>query len=720
MKYGFLNTTTCIFLSIWCSGASAQEPVSTTHQSETTKTEDAKSVGKVTITGNEAGDQSATKRLVGREEILRGRESNLLDTMRRLPGISIDAITGLPRLKGIGSGFTQILVDGLTPPLGFRLDAVDPNSIERIEIIDSANGEFASSGVAGTINIVMRKRMRKSDQNASFEAVISNRTSANASATVSTATAGGLQSTSTVSFFQNDSVTGSSILESFSGSPEPKLISQSKYIRNPIATLISRVSLVRESGSTLSFDANLLGAKYDQEVHADFRASTVPSVMTRDTLSATVNSAFFDLAYVGAGSSGPVWTVNLRPNVHVSDGQTDYLYGVSPAASHVERDGHNRTVQKSLEFQVTRSWRPGRSTTIKAGYTGKALHEKERWRSVEFDLESGGSRRDDFDGTQRVTDNAIFVSTSSQIISNLYVDTGLRATSHTATVGLNGARIAETSSTKIAPSFALKFTPNWIDGASITLALSRNFQYPTMQQLIPRRRQVISEENSALYPIAVGNPRLRIARTDGLDVGFEWQSDGGEFAAWKAFYRRGADAHLLSTKIDPESVWISEPINWDRSTAYGISADTRISIPTRGNIADRLYISGSLGISRHRFVGFPDSIETVAGTTPVTLSAGIQWLPSTGTSLSLNYSNQSSVWQRDALNQVSFRSSSQFLTLVASRDLTRRLSSTLTVQLREPRPYTSHSLLIDPQPWMERYYAIEASNLVKFRMVYKF
>ena len=60
-------------------------------------------------------NSTASKIVIGREELLRFGDGNLADLMRRLPGVTP---TGRPgrgggvAMRGMGGGFTQILVNG--------------------------------------------------------------------------------------------------------------------------------------------------------------------------------------------------------------------------------------------------------------------------------------------------------------------------------------------------------------------------------------------------------------------------------------------------------------------------------------------------------------------------------------------------------------------------------------------------------------------------------
>jgi iron complex outermembrane receptor protein len=103
---------------------------------------------------------SFAKQIYGREELDRYGDTNALDVMRRLPGVNVDS--GGPRMRGLGAGYTQILINGDPAPPGFNLDQLSPSQIERIEVIKAATAEQSSQAVAGSINVILKETSRRS------------------------------------------------------------------------------------------------------------------------------------------------------------------------------------------------------------------------------------------------------------------------------------------------------------------------------------------------------------------------------------------------------------------------------------------------------------------------------------------------------------------------------------------------------------------------------
>ena len=133
---------------------------------------------RVNVTGsrdeNEQRRQStAAKIVVGREEIEKYGDGTVGELLRRLPGVTVPGAPGrggAPRMRGLGSGYTQILLDGQRVPPGFSIESLEPEQVERIEIYRAPTAETGARAIAGNINIITREgyRRRVNDVRAGF------------------------------------------------------------------------------------------------------------------------------------------------------------------------------------------------------------------------------------------------------------------------------------------------------------------------------------------------------------------------------------------------------------------------------------------------------------------------------------------------------------------------------------------------------------------------
>ncbi len=125
----------------------------------------------VEITGNVQPDSTDERRratasriVYGREELDRMGDATLGEVLKRLPGVTIGGAPGRGgqiSMRGMGGGYTQILLDGQRMAPGFSLDSIAPEQIERIEIMRAPVAEFGARAIAGTINVITRSDFKR-------------------------------------------------------------------------------------------------------------------------------------------------------------------------------------------------------------------------------------------------------------------------------------------------------------------------------------------------------------------------------------------------------------------------------------------------------------------------------------------------------------------------------------------------------------------------------
>jgi outer membrane receptor for ferrienterochelin and colicins len=94
----------------------------------------------------------------GREELDKYGDTNVGDVLKRLPGVSMQG--NAPRMRGLGAGYTLILINGDPAPPGFQFDQLNPAQVERIEVSRGGTADRSAQAVAGTINIILKDAPR--------------------------------------------------------------------------------------------------------------------------------------------------------------------------------------------------------------------------------------------------------------------------------------------------------------------------------------------------------------------------------------------------------------------------------------------------------------------------------------------------------------------------------------------------------------------------------
>lgn len=89
------------------------------------------------------------------------------DQLSRVPGVAFTSDIGerdAPQMRGLGEGFTQVLVNGRPIPGAGNdrtvfVDRIPAEIIDRIEIVRSPTANIDSQGIGGTINIILKDGM---------------------------------------------------------------------------------------------------------------------------------------------------------------------------------------------------------------------------------------------------------------------------------------------------------------------------------------------------------------------------------------------------------------------------------------------------------------------------------------------------------------------------------------------------------------------------------
>ena len=111
------------------------------------------------------------------------KTTSLADVLQSVPGVFVEQQQGpggmsLIRIRGLGSEYTQILIDGLpvrdaSDPQGSAVEFMNDmlvENIERIEVVRGASSTlYGSDSVGGTINIITKKGAPTPEMFASFE-----------------------------------------------------------------------------------------------------------------------------------------------------------------------------------------------------------------------------------------------------------------------------------------------------------------------------------------------------------------------------------------------------------------------------------------------------------------------------------------------------------------------------------------------------------------------
>lgn len=114
-----------------------------------------------------ARQEAAARTIVSNAELVKFGDNNILDAMRRVPGVQVN--NNKIQLLGMNANYTQVLIDG-EPPRGVNVEDIPMAMIDRIEIYRTANAQFSTQAVGGTVNIILKRASSNSQQSIKLSA----------------------------------------------------------------------------------------------------------------------------------------------------------------------------------------------------------------------------------------------------------------------------------------------------------------------------------------------------------------------------------------------------------------------------------------------------------------------------------------------------------------------------------------------------------------------
>src|SRR5450830_1878455 len=560
-------------------------------------------------------NDTATKIVVSQEEILKNGDTTVGEVLKRLPGITIGGVQGRGgdiRMRGLGSGYTQILLNGEPAPPGFSLDSISPDMIERIEIMRAATAEYSTHAIGGAVTYAKFERpseivtegydakgvqtlLRHSDEGSRghFEAF-------NVSPRVNWTLGPG------------DVITSQSFvnINRFRGDNTERVDTLIGFAPRYQATRVQIESDSELLRSDLSWNRRLAeGAKMELKagVNYNHRETNAPSQQYGDSagnallLNRTINSGATDKGITASGK-----------------------YSTPIFEGHALATGFDGAFSKRNEDRIQRETSP---------QPGLAVNDDQV-----------------FDATVRRL--ALFAQDEWTIDPRLSMYFGLRWEGiETRSEGLNYAAIDNKSSVW-SPLFQTLWKIPGSKADQLRLGLTRTYKAPNVGSLIPRRFS--SNNNTATSPDFQGNPKLKPELAWGLDLAFEHYLEGGGLLTASTYARRIEDITRNQVSLI-NGLWVSQPTNAGIAKTYGIELEAKLPVRTIWKTAPNVDLRANAARNWSRLEAVPGPDNRLDSQTPFSGTVGADWkLDKLPLTLGGSYSFQNGGPVRISLNQYAY------------------------------------------------------------------
>ncbi len=609
---------------------------------------------------------TAAKIVVTREDIEQYGDLSLSEVLKRLPSVTVGGRPGRGgqiRMRGMGNGYTQILIDGDRMPPGFSIDQLAPDQIERIEILRAPTAETGARAIAGTINIVLREPLRQRGDDLRL-GLSSERHGLRPNASWSRSDVLGETGTWNLNlsasavdqstFNHNDTVTTD--LASGAVTLNPHRETQQHEQRNS-ANLNGRVQWQLGGGDLFSIQP-FVALSQGRSQFTGQLTQTVGTAPYDDSASLSHSrSANARLALQGRKRLGEGTRLELRGQIGGFQSDSDSLLTETRRATTVPV-----LTQRSETSIRDRSW----------SLNGKLSHSLFDQHSLVAGLEGEGVRRDetglqraeasnaaasgqptavDVDGdlqasTQRV---AAYLQDEWEPSPSVSAYAGLRWESiRTRSAGSANTTVSSVSNTGrvLTPLAHAVWRFNAPARDQLRLSLTRSYRPPTLGNLVALPRfnttDPVPGANTAITADRAGNPDLRPELARGVDLALEHYLPGGGVLSVSAFSRHINDLIRNVTALETVSWangprWVSRPRNIGDADTRGIELDARFRLeewladaaspalaPTS---VPAISLRGNLGVYRSKVSGIAGPDNRIDQQPKLSLNVGGDWRP---------------------------------------------------------------------------------------------
>ena len=526
----------------------------------------------------------------GRDELDKYGDTSVSDVLKRLPGVNMQG--GNPRLRGLGAGYTLVLINGEPAPPGFSLDNLTPGQVERIELTRGPSAEHSAQAVAGTLNIILREaprtRQRELGVRIGYQAI---RPTVSASGSWGDRAGdgpGALSYTVPVAIYQWRGQADTARLQQsldVNGGPQRLSVPGTDIYWGGGFNIGPRLTWKLGGADTLTWQT------FAQRHRFNNRGSAATEVL-QGAPPLSVNDHSVSGGYWQMARSGLQWAMKgeggarleVKAGVQASSSRshsrTDGLNTAGVATLVRDTDGHN--VDRSLTTGGKYSRPLGEAHTLALGWDAERRSRTEQRRIVE----NGADLLPGFEGLPfeaELTRGALFIQDEWEVAPRWSTYLGLRA-ERIATTSSGYAEPAHSSSQVVTPIWHVSHKLSATGRDLVRASLTRSYKAPELTQLSSRpsinTAYPVTGGNTELSPDSVGNPALKPELATGLDIAVEKYLAQGGLISVGGFVRQ-IDGTIRNQTRQQTVPWadgpryVSRPVNLARARSVGLELELK-------------------------------------------------------------------------------------------------------------------------------------------------
>jgi len=556
-------------------------------------------MGRVEIKSNRDNDMeerrqsTAAKIVIGREELDKQGDSTLGEVLKRLPGVTIQGAPGRGgaiRMRGLGGGYTQILMDGQRVPPGFSIESLTPEMVEKVEILRAPTAETGARAIAGTINIVLREGVRTNPDDlklgSSFEH--GHRSDAvNWVHNLKTEPLNGTLTVSAMNSWRPDESTA--ITDSEVQAMDTMLPWTSHRVRNTLSlghregmNANARLMWRGEEGRSMILMPFVVYSENSSVGHIDLTdAKTIngmPQALVTDSANSVTQSRFVLTRLNGQWNQR--FSADSRFEFKFGLGEAHFSNRFSQVA--VGNTGLLNTLQESQNFKdLSQSWNGKLTQVIGGGHQVVSGTELEGVRRSEV---ANAEVTDDVGNIRARTQRwAAYTQDEWNINPNWSAHAGIRYES-ILTEGNNEEGQKSNKSSVLTPLFHAVWKPLPESRDQIRMSLTKSYKSPTLNDLVGKTT-LSRESNSPTRTDRISNPGLKPELAVGIDLAVERYLSGGGVLSANVFRRNIHDLIRSVTTERYDTVWapgqrrfVTSPTNVGDAITQGLELEAKFAL----------------------------------------------------------------------------------------------------------------------------------------------
>jgi outer membrane receptor for ferrienterochelin and colicins len=611
-------------------------------------------------------DDTATKIVVSQEEIAKYGDTSVVDVLKRVPGITVSSPNGRGgevRMRGLGAGYTQILINGERAPAGFTIDSLSPDVIERIEVLRAASAEFSTQSVAGTVNIVLKKAVRSSQREfklgartgGGFHGPTANLQLSDKLGKMSYSIAASVMAEQ----FSRAVLSEENAFDAAGNVAQARDIAGAEDGRLKLFNLAPRLNWALDNGDTLSSQSFVNSARFRQHSRQEtsIRLGAPAPYPLLDTSVRSDNDVLrTELNWVHKLADGA--RLDVKASLIGGWNTTDNRRTTPPGSArgvdnlvHLEADEQGTTTVGKYSKTIMQGHQLGLGWDAGWSVRRDSREEFEAGQRVFPALPKGEESRSE------VARLAMYAQDEWSLSPRLSVYLGTRWEGIRTTTSGNTFATGRSRSSVWSPVLQTLWKIPETKGDQLRFAVTRTYKAPSFQQLIPRRQTSI--DNRSTDPDFAGNPDLQPELALGFDASYEHYWAQGALVSVSASMRR-IDGYTRSLVDFDGARWVAMPMNAGQATTRGLELETKFPLKALMAGAPAIDLRASVSANWSRVDGVPRPDNRIDGQTPLSSNLGIDYKRGDLTT------GASFAWKEGGLVRISDRQTS---TLQTRRDL---------------------------------------------------